>query len=129
MTIEEQHQQIAELQDQLQTAEDAHLRAEVNIVAFKQEIDRLKQMVHTVDDERVEKLTQRLKSSELELEQLQQSKQLLIQQREKLELELNNLRLDNEDFNQKKEQTQRTTRRIQVRKINCFLLIDFQSSI
>ncbi|CAF1459097.1 unnamed protein product, partial [Rotaria sordida] len=39
-TVEEQKQQIIELEDELQTAEDARLRCEVNIGALKQQMEK-----------------------------------------------------------------------------------------
>ncbi|CAF4136206.1 unnamed protein product, partial [Rotaria sp. Silwood1] len=39
-TVEEQKQQIIELEDELQAAEDARLRCEVNISALKQQMEK-----------------------------------------------------------------------------------------
>lgn len=98
----------------MQTTDDARLRAEVNVGVLKQENERMRLAVNTIDQERLQKMLQRIKSAEQELEKAHQAKQQVMQQRETMEIELVRLRQENEDLNQKKELTQRSLRQLQV---------------
>jgi chromosome segregation ATPase len=114
LTVDEQNRQIIGLEDELQTSEDARLRLEVNIGALKQEIDKQRRQITDIDNERQDTVQHRLKAYELQLEQMQQSKQQIIEQRNKFESDVQVFRQRYDDIQQEKEQCQRTIRRLQV---------------
>ncbi|CAF2533206.1 unnamed protein product [Rotaria sp. Silwood2] len=103
-TVEEQKQQIIEFEDELQTAEDARLRCEVNIGALKQQMEKYQHE----NNEQIE-------------EQERKSKQQILQQRKKLEIYLQDARQQIQTANKQKEEALCNTRRlqIQVRVVIC----------
>ncbi|CAF1665603.1 unnamed protein product, partial [Didymodactylos carnosus] len=68
-TVEEQKQQIIELEDELQAAEDGRLRAEVNMGALKQQMDKNVQDINEQIEDRMRLLQKQLRDNELELEE------------------------------------------------------------
>jgi hypothetical protein len=102
------------LEDELQTSDDARLRLEVNIGALKQQIEKLTLDHNAEIEDRVRSLNKRLKEYELELQEEQKSKQQILQQRKKLEIDLQNTHQQIEEANRLKEDALRSTRRLQV---------------
>ncbi|CAF3983981.1 unnamed protein product, partial [Rotaria sp. Silwood1] len=68
-TVEEQKQQIIELEDELQAAEDARLRCEVNISALKQQMEKHAHENNEQIEDRIRSLNKQLKEYELELDE------------------------------------------------------------
>lgn len=116
MTIEEQNRQIIELEDEIQTSEDARLRLEVTLAAKNQEIEKLKGEIDEISDYHRDSFQQRLKNYELEIEDLRKSKQLILQQRDKSEQDLQAHRQMIEELNQQKDQLLKNNRRLQVNR-------------
>lgn len=114
VTVQEQNTQIIELEDELQTSEDARLRLEVNINALRQRLDAIQREIDQAEDDRRAWINDRNKAYEAEREDFERSKQQLIQQRDKLEVDLQNLRPQLEEVRQEKEQALRVSRRLQV---------------
>jgi hypothetical protein len=112
------------LEDELQTSDDARLRLEVNIGALKQQIEKLTVDHNAEIEDRVRSLNKRLKEYELELQEEQKSKQQILQQRKKLEIDLQNTHQQIEEANRLKEDALRSTRRLQVNKILVFIRND-----
>jgi hypothetical protein len=112
------------LEDELQTSDDARLRLEVNIGALKQQIEKLTLDHNAEIEDRVRSLNKRLKEYELELQEEQKSKQQILQQRKKLEIDLQNTHQQIEEANRLKEDALRSTRRLQVNKIFVFIKND-----
>ncbi|CAF4729492.1 unnamed protein product [Rotaria sp. Silwood1] len=112
-TVEEQKQQIIELEDELQTAEDARLRCEVNIGALKQQMEKHAHENNEQIEDRIRSLNKQLKEYELELDEERKSKQQILQQRKKLEIDLQDSRQQIEEANKQKEEALRNTRRLQ----------------
>ncbi len=102
------------MEDELQTSDDARLRLEVNIGALKQQIEKLTLDHNAEIEDRVRSLNKRLKEYELELQEEQKSKQQILQQRKKLEIDLQNTHQQIEEANRLKEDALRSTRRLQV---------------
>ena len=113
-TVQEQNTQIIELEDELQTSEDARLRLEVNINALKQRLDLIQRDIDRAEVERRDAISNRNRAHDVELEETERAKQQLIQQRDKLEAELQTLRPQLEEARQEKEQALRASRRFQV---------------
>ena len=82
--VEDQKMQIIELEDELQTSDDARLRLEVNIGALKQQIEKITLYSNEDVEERMRIINKRLKEYETELQEEQKSKQLITQQRKKI---------------------------------------------
>jgi len=112
--LEDQKQQIIELEDELQTSEDARLRLEVNIGALKQQIEKLTLEFNGEIEDRTRALTKRLKEYENEIQEEQKAKQQILLQRKKLETDLQGAYQQLEEANRLKEDALRTTRRLQV---------------
>ncbi len=112
------------MEDELQTSDDARLRLEVNIGALKQQIEKLTVDHNAEIEDRVRSLNKRLKEYELELQEEQKSKQQILQQRKKLEIDLQNTHQQIEEANRLKEDALRSTRRLQVNKILVFIRND-----
>ncbi len=112
------------MEDELQTSDDARLRLEVNIGALKQQIEKLTLDHNAEIEDRVRSLNKRLKEYELELQEEQKSKQQILQQRKKLEIDLQNTHQQIEEANRLKEDALRSTRRLQVNKIFVFIKND-----
>ena len=123
---EEQKQQIIDLEDELQTSEDARLRLEVNIGALKQQIEKTAQDLNGEFEDRIRSLNKRLKETENELQEEQQAKQQILQQRRKFETDLQNVLQQVEEANRSKEEALRTTRRLQVKSNSFLYLIYFK---
>ncbi len=85
LEVADQKQQIIELEDELQTTEDARLRLDVNTGALKQQIEKLTLEFNTEIDQRTRTFEKKLKESEAELDKERKSKQLILQQYKKLE--------------------------------------------
>ena len=113
-TVEEQKQQIIELEDELQTAEDARLRSEVNIGALKQQMEKSVHENNELIEDRMRSLNKQLKECELELDEERKSKQQVLQQRKKLEIDLQDSRQQIDEANRQKEDALRSSRRLQV---------------
>lgn len=113
-TVEDQKQQIVELEDELQTSEDARLRLEVNIGALKQQIEKMTLEFNGEIDDRTRSLSKRLKEFENELHEEQQTKQQVLQQRKKLESDYQALVQQFDEANRSKEEALRASRRLQV---------------
>jgi predicted nucleic acid-binding Zn-ribbon protein len=109
-TVDEQKQQIIELEDELQTAEDARLRCEVNIGALKQQMEKHAHESNEQIEDRIRSINKQLK----ELDEERKSKQQILQQRKKLEIDLQDFRQQFEEANKQKEEALRNTRRLQV---------------
>ncbi len=122
-SVEDQKQQIIELEDELQTSEDARLRLEVNIGALKQQIEKVTLEFNGEIEDRTRALSKRLKEYEIELQEEQQSKQQILQNRKKLENDLQIAYQQIEEANRLKEDALRTSRRLQVNQI---LYINFK---
>ncbi|CAF3703620.1 unnamed protein product [Adineta steineri] len=112
-TVEDQKQQITELEDELQTSEDARLRLEVNVGALKQQVERLALDYNAEVEERVRSVSKRLKECEIDFQEEQKSKQQIVQQRKKLEIDLQNAFLQIEEANRGKEEALRSSRKLQ----------------
>lgn len=112
--LEDQKQQIVELEDELQTSEDARLRLEVNIGALKQQIEKMTVEFSGEVDDRTRMLSKRLKEFENELQDEQKAKQQILQQRKKMENDLQNIVQQLDEANRSKEEALRTTHRLQV---------------
>ncbi len=121
--VEDQKQQIIELEDELQTSEDARLRLEVNIGALKQQIEKVTLEFNGEIEDRTRALSKRLKEYEIELQEEQQAKQQILQNRKKLENDLQIAYQQIEEANRLKEDALRTSRRLQVNQI---LYINFK---
>jgi chromosome segregation ATPase len=115
-TVDEQKQQIIELEDELQTAEDARLRCEVNIGALKQQMDKHAHENNEQIEERIRSMNKQLKEYELELDEERKSKQQILQLRKKVEVDLQDARAHIDEANKQKEEALRHTRRLQVRE-------------
>ncbi|CAF2959807.1 unnamed protein product [Rotaria sp. Silwood2] len=113
LIVDDQKHQITELEDELQTSEDARLRLEVNVGASKQTIEKITQDCNREIEDCKRSSSQRLKDYEIELQEEQKSKQQIIQQRKKLEVDLQNAYQQIEEANRLKEDTIRTNRRLQ----------------
>jgi chromosome segregation ATPase len=114
---EDQKQQIIELEDELQTSEDARLRLEVNIGALKQQIEKLTLEFNGEIEDRTRALSKRLKEYENEIQEEQKAKQQILQTRKKLENDLQSAYQQVEEANRLKEDALRTSRRLQVNQI------------
>ncbi|CAM4789251.1 unnamed protein product [Rotaria magnacalcarata] len=112
-TVDEQKQQIIELEDELQTAEDARLRCEVNIGALKQQMEKHAHESNEQIEDRIRSLNKQLKEYELELDEERKSKQQVLQQRKKLEIDVQDSRLQIDEANKQKEEALRNARRLQ----------------
>ncbi|CAF3282352.1 unnamed protein product [Rotaria sp. Silwood2] len=112
-TVDEQKQQIIELEDELQTAEDARLRCEVNIGALKQQMEKHAHENNEQIEDRMRSLNKQLKEYELELDEERKSKQQILQQRKKIEIDLQDSRQQIDEANKQKEEALRNTRRLQ----------------
>ncbi|CAF1035648.1 unnamed protein product [Rotaria sordida] len=121
-TVDEQKQQIIELEDELQTAEDARLRCEVNIGALKQQMEKHAHENNEQIEDRIRSLNKQLKEYELELDEERKSKQQILQQRKKIEIDLQDSRIQIDEANKQKEEALRNTRRLQVIIIYYFIL-------
>ena len=117
LIVEGQTHQINELEDELQTSEDARLRLDVNIGALKQTIENNTYDHHNEIEYVRRLLTQRLKEHETELQEEQKVKQQIIQQRKRLEIDLQNAYQQIEEINKIKDDNLRTNRRLQVNQI------------
>jgi chromosome segregation ATPase len=85
LEVADQKQQIVELEDELQTTEDARLRLDVNIGAIKQQIEKLKSEFNTEIDQRTRAFAKRSKEYEAELDEERKSKQQILQQYKEFE--------------------------------------------
>ncbi|CAF0782742.1 unnamed protein product [Adineta ricciae] len=112
-TVEDQKQQITELEDELQTSEDARLRLEVNMGALKQHVETLALDYKAEVEERVRSVSKQLKDCEVELQDEQKSKQQILQQRKKLELDVQAALQQIEEANRAKDDAIRTSRKLQ----------------
>lgn len=124
-TVDEQKQQIIELEDELQTAEDARLRCEVNMGALKQQMEKHAHENNEQIEERIRSLNKQLKEYELELDEERKAKQTIIQLRKKIEIDLQDARQQAEEATKQKEEALRNSRRLQVgstdrRKVRSF---------
>ena len=115
--LEDQKQQIVELEDELQTSEDARLRLDVNVGALKQQIEKLTLEFTGELDERTRGLNKRCKEYEVELQELQTSKQQIVQQKKKLDSDFQLAIQQLEEANRSKEDALRNNRKLQVRSI------------
>ncbi len=115
--VDDQKQQIIELEDELQTSEDARLRLEVNIGALKQQIEKITLEFNGEIDDRTRALSKRLKEYESEIQEEQKSKQQVLQQRRKLESDYQLALQQLEEANRLKEEAIRASRRLQVNSI------------
>ncbi|CAF0851620.1 unnamed protein product [Didymodactylos carnosus] len=112
-TVDEQKQQILELEDELQAAEDARLRGEVNMGALKQQIDKNVQDINEQIEDRMRLLQKQLRDNELELEEERKVKTQVLNQRKKFEMDIQDMRQQFEEANRQKEDALRNTRRLQ----------------
>jgi vacuolar-type H+-ATPase subunit I/STV1 len=112
--VEDQKQQIIELEDELQTSEDARLRLEVNIGAMKQQIEKITLEFNGEIDERTRALSKRLKEYENELQEEQKLKQQIVQQRKKQDNDFQVALQQLDEANRLKEEAIRANRRLQV---------------
>lgn len=108
------------MEDDVQTAEDARLRTEVNFAAYKQSVEKTMQDYNNEIENAKRSSNQRLKDYEAELQEEQKSKQQLLQQRKKLEADLQNATQQIEEANRLKDEASRNSRRLQV---NSFLIL------
>ncbi|CAF1327753.1 unnamed protein product [Rotaria sordida] len=99
--------------NELQTAEDARLRCEVNIGALKQQMEKHAHENNEQIEDRIRSLNKQLKEYELELDEERKSKQQILQQRKKIEIDLQDSRLQIDEANKQKEEALRNTRRLQ----------------
>ncbi|CAF5194335.1 unnamed protein product, partial [Rotaria magnacalcarata] len=120
LMLDDQKHQITELEDELQTSEDARLRLEVNIGALKQAMEKVTLDCNNEIDNIKRSTNQRLKDYESEVQEEQKSKQQIIQQRKKLETDLQNTYQQIEEANRSKEETMRNSRRLQVKQMLVF---------
>ena len=123
--VDDQKQQIVELEDELQTSEDARLRLEVNSGALKQQIDKITLEFNAEVEDRTRALTKRLKEYEGEVQEEQKSKLQVLQQRKKLESDLHNAYQQLEEANRLKEDALRNARRFQVNSIDNLSRLSF----
>ncbi|CAF4624137.1 unnamed protein product [Rotaria socialis] len=114
LMFDDQKHQITELEDELQTSEDARLRLEVNIGALKQSMEKVTLDCNNEIDNIKRSTNQRLKDYESDVQEEQKSKQQIIQQRKKLETDLQNAYQQIEEANRSKEETMRNSRRLQI---------------
>jgi chromosome segregation ATPase len=129
-TVDEQKQQIIELEDELQTAEDGRLRCEVNIGALKQQMEKHAHESNEQIEERMRSLNKQIKEYEIELDEERKAKQQTLQQRKKLEIDLQDSRQQIEEANKQKEEALRNSRRLQVTTISFFsIFLNFSSRL
>ncbi|CAF3396041.1 unnamed protein product [Rotaria sp. Silwood1] len=113
LIVDDQKHQITELEDELQTSEEARLRLEVNVGALKQTIENATQDCNREIEDFKRSSNLRLKEYETELQEEQKSKQQIIQQRKKIEVDLQTSYQQIEEANRLKEETIRINRRLQ----------------
>ncbi|CAF1027431.1 unnamed protein product [Rotaria sordida] len=113
LIVDDQKNQITELEDELQTSEDARLRLDVNVGALKQTIENITQDFNRELEDSKRLSSQRLKEYETELQEEQKSKQQIIQQRKKFEIDLQSAYQQSQEANRLKDETLRTNRRLQ----------------
>lgn len=87
----------------------------MNVGALKQQVEKLALDYNAEVEERVRSVSKRLKEYEIELQEEQKSKQQILQQRKKLEVDLQAAFQQIEEANQTKEEAIRTSRKLQVR--------------
>lgn len=112
--MEDQKQHIIELEDELQTSGDARLRLDVNIGALKQQMEKIQLEFEREIEDRTRTLTRRIKELENEIQEEQKVKQQVLQQRKKLEGDLQIAYQQAEEANRLKEEALRINRRLQV---------------
>ncbi|CAL1540634.1 unnamed protein product [Lymnaea stagnalis] len=102
-TVAEQRQQIEDLEDELQAAEDAKLRLEVNMQALKAQYDRDAAGREDQEEEAKKSLLRQLREMEAELEDERKQKAMAVQSRNKLQGTLAGLEQQVELANKVKE--------------------------
>lgn len=111
--LEEQKQKIEELEDDLQTTEDAKLRLEVNMQAMKAQYDRdLLGKEETVEEQK-KALLRQLREMEAELEDERKQKANAVNSRKKLENDIKDLQQQADLANRVKEDAVKQLKRCQ----------------
>ena len=116
-TVDDQKQQIIELEDELQAAENARSRLEVNMTVLKQD------MARAIEDNATESLrsmTNQLRIYQSKLQEENVSKQRLDQYVKTLELDLQDIRQQHDQAKKECSEAKLVNRRMQV---NSFVLI------
>lgn len=109
---EEQRLLIEELEDSNQLAEDAKLRADVNLQAARAEIDRLKSEAESEGDEKRRALAKQIRDLEEELGSERRQKTAATNQRKKMEAQLADLEAALELSNRLKEDYNRQLKKL-----------------
>ncbi|KAK3797476.1 hypothetical protein RRG08_049307 [Elysia crispata] len=102
-TVAEQRQQIEDLEDELQTAEDVKLRLEVNMQALKAQYERDQAGREDQEEEARKSLLKQLREMEAELEDERKQKAIAVNARNKLQGDLSGMEQQVEMANKVKE--------------------------
>ena len=114
MQVEEQKTQIEELEDELQAAEDAKLRLEVNMQALRAQIERDLQTKDEQGEEGKRTLQRQLRDMEQELEEERKQRQAAMNGKKKLEGDFKSMEQQVETANKVKEDAMKQLKKLQV---------------
>lgn len=111
--VENQRQQIEELEDELQAAEDAKLRLEVNMQALKAQMERDLQSREEQGEEGKRSLIRQLRDMELELEEERKQRSAAVNARKKIEGDFAAMQQQVDMANKMKEDAVKQAKRFQ----------------
>uniref|UniRef100_UPI00358E9046 myosin-10-like isoform X1 n=1 Tax=Myxine glutinosa TaxID=7769 RepID=UPI00358E9046 len=112
--VNEMRTQLEELEDELQATEDGKLRAEVNMQAFRAQLERDMQGRDDQGEEKRRMLAKQVREYEAELEEERKQRTMLVSGKKKLELDMQELLGQIEGANRNKDEGGKQMRKIQV---------------
>lgn len=110
---EEQKQHIEELEDELQAAEDAKLRLEVNIQAAKVQLEKKLQDAADMSEEKFKSLLKQIRDLESDLDDERKQRTSAVNLKKKYELDVNEIKLQLDDASKAKEELLKQQKKLQ----------------
>ena len=101
--VDEQRQHIEELEDELQAAEDAKLRLEVNMQASKVQLEKKLQESSDMSEEKYKSLVKQIRDLESDLDDERKQRTTAVNLKKKFELDLTDMKVQFDETNKLKE--------------------------
>jgi len=112
--VDEQRQHIEELEDELQAAEDAKLRLEVNMQASKVQLEKKLQESNDMSEEKYKSLVKQIRDLESDLDDERKQRTSAVNLKKKFELDLNDMKVQFDEANKSKEDNLKQLKKLSI---------------